>query len=171
MSYGTRLSGVCCWKSIRIGLTATIAKRYLVSNLDYKVGSCEMFLETWKEGLIVTSSSLYGWKVFWEKFQKWNICPQTVSIRMPMLPFESLSQELHNMYNVQGILINFQNFHHFSNDVASIFLIDQLQILITGTSSYWGYITVSSEEVSTMALAISLFSHYGDQVRPPSLKG
>jgi carbon starvation protein CstA len=32
---------------------------------------------------------------------------------------------------------------------------DQLQILIIGTSIYWGYFTVSSQEVSTMALAIS----------------
>jgi hypothetical protein len=33
--------------------------------------------------------------------------------------------------------------------------LDQLQILIIGTSIYWGYFTVSSQEVSTMALAIS----------------
>jgi hypothetical protein len=35
---------------------------------------------------------------------------------------------------------------------------EQLQILILGTSIYWGYFTVSSQEVSTMALAISLMS-------------
>jgi hypothetical protein len=29
-------------------------------------------------------------------------------------------------------------------------------ILIIGTSIYWGYFTVSSQEVSTVALAISL---------------
>jgi hypothetical protein len=33
--------------------------------------------------------------------------------------------------------------------------LDQLQILIIGTSIYWGYFTVSSQEVSTMALAFS----------------
>jgi cytochrome c-type biogenesis protein CcmH/NrfF len=32
--------------------------------------------------------------------------------------------------------------------------LDQLQILIIGTSIYWGYFTVSSQEVSTMALAL-----------------
>jgi hypothetical protein len=34
----------------------------------------------------------------------------------------------------------------------------KLQILVIGTSIYWGYFTVSSQEVSTMALAISFLN-------------
>jgi hypothetical protein len=46
--------------------------------------------------------------------------------------------------------------------------LDQLQILIIGTSIYWGYFTVSSQEVSTMALAISscLASYYNGLMGP-----
>jgi hypothetical protein len=40
------------------------------------------------------------------KIPKINVCPQTVN-SLPMVPFESLSQELHNEYQCCGVLINF----------------------------------------------------------------
>jgi hypothetical protein len=47
------------------------------------------------------------WKLVSRASQWVPMLPQTVSIRMQMVPFESLSQELHNEYQCWWVLINF----------------------------------------------------------------